>query len=902
MKYKYYGLSISEVEESRKLHGSNDLPMIKADGFFRKLKENFKNPIIIILNVALVLIIILSIFDHTEWYEVLAIAIAVLLAILVSTLSEYKNENSFQKLQHEASNILCNVFRDGKISRVLINEIVKGDYVLLQSGDKVPADCIVIDGEIEVNQASLTGESIEINKTATSKDYSLRKNDFNDPHYIFRGSVVDEGEAIALVDATGNKSLYGQLSKELSLNTERATPLQHKLERLAHLISLFGYIGAGFIALSFMFNKILIENDFNIELIGNYFSNWHYITEDLLNAFVLAIIIIVAAVPEGLPMMIAIVLSLKMRKMLHEKVLVRKLLGIETSGSMDILFSDKTGTITKGKLEPKFIINGNVVRFNSYAKIHEKYKKIIQYSILGNTYCVITPDGKAIGGNITERALINFVDKPERLIENDAYEIINTIRFDSAKKYSATEVKGNQLFIDLFGSDQITFVKGAVEIILNNCTRFVNENGDLQELLNTTSLMSTADKLAEEGVRLIAIGYTDAHITESKRLPENLNLIGFVGIYDEIREESYSAVKKAMDAGIQVVMITGDRKGTAKAIAEEIGLLECDDDLILTSDQLNTYPDDELKRVLPHLKIVARSSPSDKSRLVRIAKSVGRVVGMTGDGVNDSSALKHADIGFAMGSGSEAAKEAGDIVILDDNFSSITNAVRYGRTIFKSIRKFIIYQFTVNLAAILTVFLGPFFGVEFPLTIIQILWINIIMDTLAALALGGEPALQCVMKEKPVKREESIVSKYMTSAILTGGLYIATISLIFLTFPPIKELFVRDGVADNNVFLSAFFNLFIFLIIFNIFNARTEKLNLLDSIQHNPLFIQVTGFIIILQVVFTYTGGSILRTVSMEAIEWFYIIAIAISIIPIDIVRKLIFKASRQHTNRIKAL
>ncbi|MCK5466856.1 MAG: cation-transporting P-type ATPase, partial [Cyclobacteriaceae bacterium] len=393
------------------------------------------------------------------------------------------------------------------------------------------------------------------------------------------------------------------------------------------------------------------------------------------------------------------------------------------------------------------------------------------------------------------------------------------------------------------------------------------------------------------GVRLIAISYTDNPITEDKCLPENLNLIGIIGIYDAIREESYTAVKNAIDAGIQVVMITGDRKGTAMAIAKEVGLMESDEDLILTSDELNAYADDELKILLPQLKIVARALPTDKNRLVRIAKNEGRVVGMTGDGVNDSAALKHADIGFAMGSGSEVAKEAGEIVILDDNISSITNAVRYGRTIFKSIRKFIIYQFTVNLAAILTVFLGPFFGIEFPLTVIQILWINIIMDTLAAIALGGEPALEYIMKEQPVKREENIVTKYMASAFLTGGLYITAVSIIFLTFPPIKELFVRNGVPNNEVFLSAFFNVFIFLIIFNSFNARTERLNLFENITLNPLFIQVIGFIILVQVIFTYVGGSILRTVSLESIEWLYVIAIALSIIPIDIIRKLLFRA-----------
>jgi magnesium-transporting ATPase (P-type) len=311
---------------------------------------------------------------------------------------------------------------------------------------------------------------------------------------------------------------------------------------------------------------------------------------------------------------------------------------------------------------------------------------------------------------------------------------------------------------------------------------------------------------------------------------------------------------------------------------------------MLTSDELNELSDEELKEILPHLKIVARALPTDKSRLVRIAKNEGRVVGMTGDGVNDSAALKQADVGFAMGSGSEVAKEAGDIVILDDNFSSITNAIRYGRTIFKSIRKFIIFQLTVNLAAVSTVFLGPFFGVDFPLTIIQLLWINIIMDTLAAIAFGGEPAIERVMKESPVRRDENIVSKYMATSILTGGLYITALSIFFLTFAPFRELFIRDGVASNEVFQSAFFNLFIFLIVFNSFNARTNRLNLLDNISHNVVFLQIIGLIILLQVGFTYIGGTVLRTTGLEAMEWFYIVVLALSILPVDIIRKLVLR------------
>jgi magnesium-transporting ATPase (P-type) len=304
--------------------------------------------------------------------------------------------------------------------------------------------------------------------------------------------------------------------------------------------------------------------------------------------------------------------------------------------------------------------------------------------------------------------------------------------------------------------------------------------------------------------------------------------------------------------------------------------------------------DDELANILPNLRVVARALPTDKSRMVRIAQSQGMVVGMTGDGVNDSSALKLADVGFSMGSGSEVAKESGDIVIMDDNFSSITNAIRYGRTIFKSIRKFLIFQLTVNLSAVLTALLGPFFGIEFPLTIIQLLWINIIMDTLAAIAFGGEPALHRYMNEKPVDRKANIISPYMAITILTGGIYIASLSIIFLSVPVFKTFFMRNGIYDQEIFLTGFFNLFIFLILFNGFNARTEKFNLFENIKSNLGFLQVMTLIIIIQVIMTYIGDDILRAKPLEYNEWAIVILLAASIFPVDMIKKWMIQRLRR--------
>lgn len=890
MKYSYKGLNSQEVEESRSKYGSNEISMTQGETFWHKLVENFKDPIIIILLVALIVIVILSIIGLTEWYEAVGIGAAVLLSVFVSTFSEYKNENSFQKLQEEASSIYCNVFRSGEIKKVFINDIVKGDFVLLQSGDKLPADGRLVQGELRVNQASLTGESYAVLKKSREEAYIPETIDFSDPYFVYRGSVVEDGEAVMIVEAVGAASFYGKLTDELSVKSDRLSPLQLKLKRLAKLISRFGYIGAILIFIAFVFNKIVIAHDFNPELILEYIRNWELLINDLVHALVLAIIIIVAAVPEGLPMMIAIVLSLNMRKMLSEKVLVRKLLGIETSGSLNILFTDKTGTLTKGMLDPVFMINGDGESFENYKQIPDSLQKLVKIAVSENSFSVIDANGKPVGGNASERALISFIDIKDRIQINEDTTTLATIRFNSAKKFSATMVDGGNYFEKLFLSKEVSFIKGAVEVLMEKCTSYFNNEGKLCKIESKRSLIEKSDMFANQGIRLIAIACSDNKIEEEGDLPEGLALLGIIGIKDDIRPESKNAIAMANTAGIQVVMITGDRKGTAAAIGSEVGLLTSDKDIILTSQELNQMSDEEVSKIMPDLKIVARALPTDKSRLVRIAQKAGKVVGMTGDGVNDSSALKLSDVGFAMGSGSEVAKEAGDIVILDDNFSSITNAIRYGRTIFKSIRKFIVFQLTVNIASVLTAFIGPLVGFDFPLTIIQLLWINIIMDTLAALALGGEPALKRFMKETPINRKANIISKYMASGIFSSGIYITAFSLFFLLFPPFKDFFVRNGVHDNAVFLTAFFNLFIFLIMFNSFNARTNKINIFEKIFRNKGFLPIIALIFFLQIVFTYIGGDVLRTTALNLKEWGLIFIMSISIIPIDLLRKLVLK------------
>jgi calcium-translocating P-type ATPase len=889
------GLSNSQVEESRKLNGSNVLTKQEVESFWDKYKGNFEDPIIRILLVALVINVIFVFVGKSHWYESAGIAIAVLLATLVGTWSEHKNESTFQQLQEDASKIKCKVFRNGSLNEILIDDIVVGDFVLLQTGDKIPADGILHSGDLKVDQSTLNGETAEAKKVKAPSDYKDEEGnvDLLNQYKLFRGTVAVSGEAVLKVLSVGDKTEYGKLALEMQTE-DRDSPLKVKLSDLADSISKFGYIGGSLIAVAFMVKKILLENNMNFNQMLNYFAEWSVFLNDLVTAVILAVIVIVVAVPEGLPMMIAMVLSLNMRKMLNDNILVRKLVGIETSGSLNILFSDKTGTITKGQLEVITFVSGDNKSYNKMKDIQKELHDILNTSIIHNTNAVFCDENecrKIIGGNATERALIAFTTVADSFAKD--VEKVFTVPFSSDKKYSATQIKGKH---------NLTLIKGAPEKILHNCKKYYDHDGSVKELNSINDINNTINELAARAIRVLAIATSEEDLEEDKQLSD-MTLIGIIGIRDDVRPEAVEAIKEVQGAGIQVVMITGDRKETAVAIAKEAGLTKKDTDIILTSDDLQKMTDDELKNKLPNIRVIARALPTDKSRLVKIAQELDLVVGMTGDGVNDAPALKKSDVGFAMGSGTEVAKEAGDIVILDDNFLSIEKAVLYGRTIFKSIRKFIIFQLTINVSAVIISFMGPLLGLFQPLSITQMLWVNLVMDTLAALAFGGEPALKRYMNERPKRRDEKIVSPDMWSQITISGVFISGISLFFLMSEWLHKAYFRVGETDNgldlvNIYgyqgnedmyvLTGFFTFFILISIINGFNARTEKLNIFENITQNKGFLKIMGLILVIQIAMTYFGGVILRTFGLNLNEWLIILAMALLIIPLDMIRKLI--------------
>ena len=866
------GLNKDQVEQSRKLHGDNIIHEAEQETFWDKFKGAFDDPMIKLLLVIAAIMAIMAVMGYAEFGEIIGIVISVLLVTGISAKTEIASDNEYRKLKDSTKKEECKVHRDGKVVEVEINELVVGDLVILQSGDKIPADGYLYQGELRVDNSALNGEAEECRKVAVS-DFKAYKelamtadvtgDTFVDAHSLFRGAVVFNGEGIMEITKVGMKTMMGAMAEDMA-DDEVESPLKVKLAKLASQISMFGYIGSVVIALALLAHKVVIAGGF-----ADYFANGGVMVfKDVLEAIMLAVVIVVMAVPEGLPLMIAIVLMRNTAKMLQNNVLVRKPIGIETAGSLNILFSDKTGTITKGELEVVEFFDSNLK--DSY-KDGSKIKEMMALCIGKNTGSMFDANGKVIGGNATDKALLNFLTQAE-MNKLEDLKVEKSQGFNSANKYSASQLSGKTVY------------KGAPERLLTKATKMLDENGNVVAI-DKKKINDKIDRLAERAMRVLSFAYSESELIEDT-LPDDLVMVGFVGIRDDVRPEAKQAIKEVQNAGVQVVMITGDRKETAVAIAKEAGLLNSKSDVALTSEELNKMSDKEVKAILPNLKVIARALPTDKSRMVKLAQELNLVCGMTGDGVNDAPALKRADVGFAMGSGTDVAKEAGAIVILDDNFKSIENAILYGRTIYNNILKFIKFQLTINVGAVAVCAIAPFFGIEEPLKITHILWINLVMDGLGALALGSEPALKKYMLEKPKSRTQSIVSAKMMNQILFAGAWVAVLSFAFLKAPFFINMF-----ANTEEHMTAYFSMFVLCAVFNGFNVRSNTINIFEHIKENMSFLKVMGVIVIVQAALTLVGGELFSCTPITVNHWLVIIAMAFTIIPVDMIRKVIFNS-----------
>ena len=879
---KYNGLTDKQVEESRSKFGSNEIPDSEPTTFWEEFKETFSDPMIKILLAIAALMIVMFFFGYAEIYEPLGTIVAVLIVATVSAKTGVASDTKYRELKDNTEKDKCKVHRNGVITVIDVDDVVVGDKVLLQSGDKIPADGVLIDGALRVDNSALNGEAEECKKTAASEDFQLEDDitgdTFVDAHSLFRGAVIFDGEGILDVRKVGLKTMMGKMAEEMQ-EDEPDSPLKVKLAKLAKQISTFGYIGAVLIAVLYLVYFVMQAGG-----VSQYFAmGIEPVVKDVVRALSLAIVIIVCAVPEGLPLMISLVLMQNTSKMLDHNVLVRKAEGIETAGSLNILFSDKTGTITKGMLEVVdfFTGDGNSIDIAQLSK-HSKVKGLVDLAIGKNTQSMFDASHKVIGGNATDQALMKFLgEETFKTLENSSeYKITKQQSFNSANKFS-------QARIDSTGK---TFYKGAPEKLLANAVKYLDADGNICTMDNAI-LNRKIDELAAKAMRVLAFGYSEKDMVENS-INDDIVIIGLVGIRDDVRPEAKEAIREVQGAGIQVVMITGDRLETAVAIAKDAGLLKGGSDRALSSAQLNEMSDEEVKKIIPNIRVIARALPTDKSRMVRLCQEMNLVVGITGDGVNDSPALKRADVGFAMGSGTEAAKEAGKIVILDDNFKSIKDAILYGRTIYHNILKFCKFQLVINVAAVVVSAIAPFFGVDEQLKVTHLLFVNLVMDGLGAMMLGNEPAKEEYMAEAPRKRDESIVSKKMMGQILTMGIWLTVVSFIYLKVPFFVNLF-----ANEEQHLTGYFVLFIVAALFNGFNVRDDGFAIFAGLNENKDFIKVFLIIIIVQALLVNAAivplapfqwiGEMFSCVPFGIKGWIAVVLLACTMIPADMVRKL---------------
>lgn len=880
---KYKGLTDHEVEESRKKHGSNQIPDSEPTTFWNEFKETFGDPMIKILLVIASIMIVMFILGYAELYEPVGTIVAVFIVAVVSAKTGVASDTAYRKLKAGAKKDTCKVYRNGLVSVIEVDDVVVGDKVLLQSGDKIPADGILISGDLRVDNSALNGEAEECKKFSVDENIQFEEeitgDVFVDNYSLFRGAVVFDGEGVLDVRKVGLQSMMGKMAEEMQ-EEEPDSPLKVKLGALANQISKFGYMGAIVITVLYIAYFVITAGG-----VGPYFaSGWASILQDIVRAVSLAIVIIVCAVPEGLPLMISLVLMQNTKKMLEHNVLVRKAIGIETAGSLNILFSDKTGTITKGSLEVVefFTADGNTIPLDKI-KEHGKIKTLVDVAIGMNTASMFDASHKVIGGNATDQALMRFLGEDSfNLIRSDSAYIVEMSQgFNSTNKFSQVQIK------DL-GQ---TFYKGAPERFLEVAKKSLDADGNVVDL-DYNVLNDKINALASKAMRVLAFGYSEKSLTENK-INDDVVLIGLAAIRDDVRPEAKEAIAEVQKAGIQVVMITGDRLETAVAIAEDAGLFDSDTDKAITSAQLAKMSDEDVKAMMKDIRVIARALPTDKSRIVKICQSMNQVVGMTGDGVNDSPALKRADVGFAMGSGTEAAKEAGEIVVLDDNFRSIKDAILYGRTIYNNILKFCKFQLVINVAAVVVSAISPFFGIEEPLKVTHLLFVNLVMDGLGAMMLGNEPALEKYMLEKPRRRDESIISKKMFGQIITMGIWLTVLSFVFLKVPFFSQLF--DNEAQK---YTAYFVLFIVAALFNGFNVRDDGFGIFKGLNFNPGFLKMWFLIVAVQILIVNAGlvplaafkwiGNMFSCVPFGLIGWITITALAATMIPVDFIRKLL--------------
>ena len=857
------GLSSKEVLKSRELHGSNKLPEPKLNKWYDFAKEALTEKITMILIAIAVLQLFLGIFGVMDLSDPIMILVVLAIVTCIAVKTGLGVQKSAAELREKTSVRYCDVIRDGKVQTINKDELVVGDVVCVGMGQEIFADGYLIEGKISVNNAAINGETKECKKTPV-EGYKYVKTTSTDAYTnqncLFAGTTVMSGEGKMAITDVGVNTVNGDTLVKMQTLEAPKTALDIALDNLSDFISKWGTIAA---VITFVVLTVsgIVQTGF-----GEYFGGGVFdIIQKIAQNFSVALTIIVAAVPEGLPLIVKLVTKQNVKTMEKFNILAKNPGKIPELAYVDIICTDKTGTLTTGVMTPKKIIDG----FGNEVDKNSVLWSNIEDNICLNNSATFDSENNITGGNSIDRAVLSLVSFKRYAQTQEAFTIKTKQVFNSSNKYSAITLKQG-----------ITYYKGAPEKLIEHCTKVMNSDGEVVENSNYSVLNDAITEMTKKSMRCIALAKADGDLVENE-LPNNMTFLGIIGVVDLVREEVPDAVKTAHEAGIQVIEITGDCIETAVAVATECGIYE-DGDLALTNDEFEAMSDDEVKSIIPRLRVISRCSPNTKLRLVTLAQEIGKSVAMTGDGVNDSPALKRADVGFGMQGGSDVAKEASDIVLTDDNFASVVKAVELGRTFMHNIMMFLEFQLPINISLLILSVIYPMISTGALLASVQILIVNIIMDSLNSLSFGGEPPKEEYMTEKPIKKGSGLFIRGAKKRIA-----ISTVTFIVLygiiTFSPVANMFATETEA-----MTARFALLCFMAVFNGFNIRTEHMNLFHGIGNNKLFSVIAIGIFAMTIILCNFAENLVKLTALDFRHWAVIVILAFMVIPVDLVRKAV--------------
>ena len=854
------GLTDEEVARSRQEHGDNVLTPPHRPSLWSLYLEKFNDPVVRVLLVAVCLSLLISLFEN-EYAETIGIVAAILLATGIGFLFEYDANRKFDLLNAVNEESPVAVRRGGRVRQIPRREVVVGDVVLLSTGQEVPADGLLIEAvSLQVNESSLTGEPV----VAKSIDPGQQDAEATYPtNQVLRGTTVVDGHGIFVVHQVGDATEIGKVARLSSEQPGEPTPLHRQLTRLAHLIGRVGFSVAG-VAFAILFIKdVWLHYDFTTL---HSWSDWLPVVKDTLQYFMMAVTLIVVAVPEGLPMSVTLSLALNMRRMLSTNNLVRRMHACETMGAINVICTDKTGTLTQNQMqvyEARFFFPPE----EKTAASGEKQPLVCEGMAANSTAYLEGGDAEAPSqgvGNPTEVALLLWLQSQgsDYLALREGAKVIDQLTFSTERKLMATLVDSPLL------GRRVLYVKGAPEIILSHCTDLWQGDKKAPIASRREEIDALLQRYQGMAMRTLAFAYRLAADGESSASQlEGLTFLGLTAISDPVRPDVPEAVAECRQAGIQVKIVTGDTSGTATEIARQIGLWDETDTerQRITGSEFAALSDEEALERVTELKVMSRARPSDKQRLVQLLQQRGAIVAVTGDGTNDAPALNYAHVGLSMGTGTSVAKEASDITLMDDSFRSIGTAVMWGRSLYKNIQRFILFQLTINFVALFTVLVGSLVGTALPLTVTQMLWVNLIMDTFAALALASTPPSRSVMHDSPRNPQDFIITRPMALSIVGMGLFFSLLLMGVLLY---FEQATPEGLTLRR--LTLFFTLFVLLQFWNLFNARVfgTSDSAFRGLRHSYGLEVIAAAILIGQFLIVQWGGSVFRTVPLDAPTW----------------------------------